>query len=231
MASLLRISGYDTRIVRGAIKLNAQQFADWFGVPTGDVCAVRNLMAQTQIPVHEINATQAVSCPKTSAPLANISIEHVWLKANIGGTWYTFDPSYKPHTIARYRPERGGGLQRRDLPANAKSGATVTPDQVRGLNRDNIRADLSSVSMNLADWIRKNKPTATLSDIIGGKSIVPFYAGALRQTRNPLADTSRSQDEWTEIPAEFADGTRAVSGHRPDLHLRCDLRQTADDHL
>ncbi|WP_083383873.1 RHS repeat-associated core domain-containing protein [Cupriavidus sp. USMAHM13] len=204
MASLLRISGYDTRIVRGAIKLNAQQFADWFGVPTGDVCAVRNLMAQTQIPVHEINATQAVSCPKTSAPLANISIEHVWLKANIGGTWYTFDPSYKPHTI---KPgidlSAAAGYNAATFLQNAKSGATVTPDQVRGLNRNNIRADLSSVSMNLADWIRKNKPTATLSDIIGGKSIVPFYAGALRQTRNPLADTSRSQDEWTEIPAEF----------------------------
>ena len=81
-----------------------------------------------------------------------------------------------------------------------------------------------------ADWIRKNKPTATLSDIIGGKSIVPFYAGALRQTRNPLADTSRSQDEWTEIPAAFADGaccTRASTRPSP----RCDLRQAADDHL
>ncbi|WP_084545442.1 RHS repeat-associated core domain-containing protein [Cupriavidus malaysiensis] len=211
MASLLRISGYDTRIVRGAIKLNAQQFADWFGVPTGNVCAVVSLMAQTQIPIYDISATQTGSCPGMNAPLTSISIEHVWVKANIGGTWYTFDPSYKPHVVKQgIDLNAAAGYNAAAFLQNAKSGATITPDLVRGLNRDNIRADLSRVSMNLADWIRKNKPTATLSDIIGGKSIVPFYAGALRQTRNPLADTSRSQDEWTEIPAAFKPTVRVL---------------------
>jgi len=99
MVSLLRTSGYDARFVRGVIKLSAQQFTDWYGVQSSNTCAVLDLMGQTQIPVYSVSATQAGSCPGLNAAMTEISIEHVWVKANIGGTWYTFDPSYKPHTV------------------------------------------------------------------------------------------------------------------------------------
>ncbi|KWF00764.1 hypothetical protein WL80_30650 [Burkholderia ubonensis] len=204
MQSLLRLSGYDTRIVKGVIALSAQQFSDWFGVSTGNACAVLNLMGQTQIPVYEINATQAGSCPGVNAAMTGIAIEHFWVKVNIGGTWYAFDPSYKPHVV---KPgiDLGAatGYSAATFLQNATAGATITPDLVRGLNRNNIRSGLESASNNLANWIRKNKPTATLGDIIGGKAIIPFYAGVVRQAQHPLQDARWAPVEWTDIPAEF----------------------------
>ncbi|WP_080403843.1 RHS repeat-associated core domain-containing protein [Burkholderia ubonensis] len=204
MQSLLRLSGFDARIVRGVIKLTAQQFSDWFGVPTGNVCAVVNLLGQAQIPIYDINAAQAGSCPGLNSALTDVAIEHVWVKTNIGGTWYEFDPSYKPH-VAKPGIDLAAatGYSAATFLQDAKAGATITPDLVRGLNRTNIRAGLDSASKNLANWIRKNKPTATLDDIVGGKAIVPFYAGALRQTENPLMDKRWIPQELTDFPAEF----------------------------
>ncbi|WP_431824780.1 RHS repeat-associated core domain-containing protein [Burkholderia sp. F1] len=204
MQSLLRLSGYDARIVRGVIKLSAQQFSDWFGVPTSNVCAVMNLISQAQIPVYDLNSTQAGSCPGTIAAMTDIAIEHFWVKVNIGGTWYAFDPSYKPHVV---KPgiDLGAatGYSAATFLQNATAGATITPDLVRGLNRNNIRSGLESASKNLADWIRKNKPTATLGDIIGGKAIIPFYAGVVRQAQHPLQDARWAPVEWTDVPPEF----------------------------
>ncbi|MFL9984062.1 RHS repeat-associated core domain-containing protein [Paraburkholderia sediminicola] len=211
MVSLLRTSGYDARFVRGVIKLSAQQFSDWYGVSTSNACAVLNLMGQTQIPVYSISATTAGSCPGLNAAMTDISVEHVWVKANIGGTWYTFDPSYKPHTIkSGVDLNVAAGYNAASFLKNAISGATVTPDLVRGLNRAGIRSDLQTAATNLASWIRKNKPTATLSDIIGGKAITPFYGGAVRQTQNPLLDTRWTPEEWADIPAGYKPTVRVV---------------------
>ena len=32
------------------------------------------------------------------APLTSVEMSHVWVEANIGGTWYAFDPSLKTNT-------------------------------------------------------------------------------------------------------------------------------------
>ncbi|MGA7812997.1 transglutaminase domain-containing protein, partial [Caballeronia sp.] len=211
MVSLLRISGYDTRFVRGVIKLSARQFSDWYGLPTTNVCAVLNLMGQTQIPVYSVNAPQTGDCPGLNAPMTDISIEHLWVKANLGGTWYTFDPSYKPHTVkSGVDLNVAAGYNAAAFQKNATSGATVTPDLVRGVNRTGIRTDLQTASTNLANWIRKNKPTATMSDIIGGKSITPSFAGIVRQTQNPLLDSSYSTQEWSDIPGGYKPTVRVV---------------------
>ncbi len=31
--------------------------------------------------------------------LTTLTLSHVWVKVNIGGTFYAFDPSYKDHTV------------------------------------------------------------------------------------------------------------------------------------
>ena len=211
MVSLLRTSSYEARFVRGVIRLNPQQFSDWYGVPTSNVCTVLNLMGQTQVPVYNVSAAQGGSCPGLKSAMTDISIEHLWVKANIGGTWYTFDPSYKPHTV-KYGVDLNvaAGYNAASFLKNATAGATVTPDLVRGLNRTGIRSDLQTAATNLASWIRKNKPTATLGDIIGGKAITPFYGGTVRQTQNPLLDTRWTPEEWTDIPAGFKPTVRVI---------------------
>jgi hypothetical protein len=143
--------------------------------------------------------------------MTEISIEHLWVKVNIGGTWYTFDPSYKPHTVkSGVDLNVAASYNAATFQKNAISGATITPDLVRGLNRNGIRSDLQTAATNLASWIRKNKPTATLSDIIGGKSITPFLGGALRQTQNPLIDTRWGTEDSADITAALKPTVRVL---------------------
>ncbi|MFC0397540.1 transglutaminase-like domain-containing protein, partial [Paraburkholderia rhizosphaerae] len=203
MVSLLRTSGFDARFVRGVIRLSAQQFTDWYGLPASNVCAVLNLMGQTQIPVYSVSATQAGSCPGLNAAMTEISVEHVWVKASIGGTWYTFDPAYKPHTM-RSGVDLGvaAGYDAQSFLTTAK-GSYAGGDTVNGINRNGIRSNLQAYAGNLANWIRKNKPAATLADIIGGKAIIPFFGGALRQTQNPLLDARWTPEEWTDVPVNL----------------------------
>jgi len=68
---------------------------------------------------------------------------------------------------------------------NAKAGATITANYVQTLNRTNIRSNLTTYASSLANYIRTNKPNATLDDIIGGLTITPKAAGKLRQTVLP----------------------------------------------
>ncbi|HJS03090.1 MAG TPA: transglutaminase domain-containing protein, partial [Variovorax sp.] len=90
MVELLRASGVEANYVRGIAKLSAAQLAEWWGVSTANACGVLSLLGQAQIPVYEINATSAGSCPGTVAALTDVSIEHVWVKAKINGSWFVF---------------------------------------------------------------------------------------------------------------------------------------------
>jgi hypothetical protein len=63
MVELLRASGVEANYVRGIAKLSAAQLAEWWGVSTANACGVLSLLGQAQIPVYEINATSAGSCP------------------------------------------------------------------------------------------------------------------------------------------------------------------------
>lgn len=80
MVELLRASGYTASYVRGVITLPAQQFKEWYGFDTSNVCGVLNLLGQGQIPVYSINATAAGTCPSLQAAMTDVSIEHVWVK-------------------------------------------------------------------------------------------------------------------------------------------------------
>ncbi|VTU27608.1 Cell wall-associated polypeptide CWBP200 [Variovorax sp. PBL-H6] len=201
MVELLRASGMEANYVRGIAKLSAAQLTEWWGVSTANACGVLSLLGQAQIPVYEINATTAGSCPGTVAALTDVSIEHVWVKTKINGSWYVFDPSYKPHTfksgidLASY-----AGYNAANYLASAQSGATVAADYVQNINRNNIRFNLEKYAGILAVSLRTSKQTATLDDVLGGKTIVPFY-GALRQTSLPYQNTAWGSEELAELPA------------------------------
>ena len=144
MVELLRASGLEANYVRGIAKLSAAQLNEWWGVSTANACGVLSLLGQAQIPVYEINATSAGSCPGTVAALTDVSIEHVWVKVKINGSWYVFDPSYKPHTFKTgIDLATAAGYNAANYLASAQSGATVTADYVQNINRANIRSKLA----------------------------------------------------------------------------------------
>jgi len=202
MVQLLRASGYTANYVLGVAKITGAQMNEWWGVDTSSVCGVLGLLGQTQTPIYEINATSGGSCPGLSAAMTDVSFDHVWVKVNIGGTDYVFDPSYKPHTFKTgidLASASTTGYNAATYLSSAQSGATIAADYVQNINRTNIRNNLTTYANNLANYLRANKPAATLDDVIGGKTIVPFY-NALRQTTLPYQNTAWSSQVVAELP-------------------------------
>ncbi|MDN6860456.1 RHS repeat-associated core domain-containing protein [Pseudomonas sp. CAN2814] len=212
MVELLRESGYTASYVRGAIKLSAQQVRQWYGIDTSNACAVIGLFAQAQIPLASINATVAGTCPTLNAALTDLTIEHVWVKVVINGTAYVFDPSYKPHTFTQpINLASASGYNASSFLANAKSGASISPGySVQYLNRNGIHSTLTNYAQNLATWLRQNKPTAGVADVVGGQTIEPFLGAILRQTSLPYADTRYSVVETDSIPAGYKPTLRVI---------------------
>lgn len=205
MVELLRASGYQAVYVRGIIQLTAAQVSSWYGVDTSLACGIVHLLGQAQIPLLEINATSAGSCPTSTAAMTNMSIEHVWVKVQIGGNWYHFDPSFKPHTLKTgidLASSSTTGYNAAAYLASAQAGATITSDYVQNINRANIRSNLAIYASNLASYLRSNKPTATLDDLIGGKTIDQFYS-ALRQSSLPYQRAGTTTQEFTDLPNSY----------------------------
>jgi hypothetical protein len=169
MVQLLRQAGFTANHVRGRISLTAAQVQDWLGVDTTKVCAVLNLFGNAQIPVASVTATAAGSCPGSTAALHSMKFDHVWVKVNIGGTNYYFDPSFKSHVHkSGINLATASGYNASNYLTAAKSGATITADYVQGINRTNIRNTLTTYANTLATHLRTNLPAGPLDDVIVG---------------------------------------------------------------
>ncbi|KQP17019.1 RHS repeat-associated core domain-containing protein [Pseudorhodoferax sp. Leaf265] len=201
MVKLLRASGYTASYVKGQINLTAAQYSDWTGIDTANACGVSNFLGAGRIPTSAIYVSASGTCPA----LHSVVIEHVWVKVNIGGTNYFFDPSYKPHTRkAGINLATATGYNASSYLTSALSGATSTADYVQNLNRTNIRNNLTTYANNLATHLRTNQPAGTLDDVLGGTTIVPHSAGNLRQTALPYQVTTVPLTEWAgELPDSF----------------------------
>ena len=214
MVALLRASGFEASYVRGVVRLSAQNVKDWYGLDTSDACAVANVLGQGQIPIYALNATAAGPCPG-AAPraLTNIAVEHIWVKVKIDGAWYSFDPSYKPHSFKTgidLADASITGYSPASYLSSALSGAAVTGDYVQNVNRTNVRNNLTTYAGNLANYLRANLPAATLDDVIGGQQIIPTYGAIPRQATIPTQDAGWGTEEFAEIP----------NGYRPTLRIQ-----------
>ena len=199
MVALLREAGFTANFVLGTIKLNATQISNWLGVNTRDASTVDELLANGAIP-HEVKK-------KPDGSLNFVRLTHMWVRANIGGTDYVFDPSFKSYMyqdgvrdlcckIGYYGP---------GFISKAQEGATLTPISVQNINNDNIRSQLTTMAGNLISWIRTKNPAATVADIIGGRTI-DQYLGQLRQTSLPY----QNPGDTPEIFADIHDTYRTV---------------------
>ena len=196
MVALLREAGFTANFVLGTIKLNATQTSNWLGVNTRDASTVDELLANGAIP-HEVKK-------KPDGSLNFVRLTHMWVQANIGGTDYVFDPSFKSYMyqdgvrdlcckIGYYGP---------GFISKAQEGATITPISVQNMNKDNIRNQLTTMAGNLINWIRTYNPAATVADIIGGRTI-DQYLGQLRQTSLPYQNPGDIPEIFTDIPDNY----------------------------
>ncbi|AKJ29719.1 hypothetical protein AAW51_3028 [Caldimonas brevitalea] len=179
--------GYQTHIVFGDVTLTAQQIKDWLNLDTADVCGVVDYFARAQVPIIDVVASQDLTCPGGYGALVRITFSHVWLNVTLpSGEQFVFDPSLKTHQIKAGIDLRSAtGYSATAFMDAARSGATITEDFVQGINRNAVRTNLTKYANNLSTYLRTNKPSATLRDVVGGKVVVPSYGVALRQKDLP----------------------------------------------
>jgi RHS repeat-associated protein len=184
LMALLTAAGYSPNYVFGGLDFNTPplvaQALSWLAV-ANDAQAVTNLLANGGIP-------QNVTA-NSDGTVQSIVIYHLWIDVAIAGTTYHFDPSFKQHTISA-----GLGLtalgttlgySRTQFLTDA-GGNTSDGLSIWGINRTAVRSDLVTYSNNLVGYLHQN-PTATVSSVVGGKTIQPLLGSPIRQTFLPYA--------------------------------------------
>jgi hypothetical protein len=211
MVALLRQAGYTANFVHGLIRISPTQVTNWLGV-INDPDTAGYLVGSAGIPATPyINATGA---------LAFLEMEHVWVKAIIGGTNFVFDPSFKSNVYAASADLKTAmGYDRTNFIAGAMVGAISNSLYLQNINVAALRSALTNYTTNLVNFIQTNRPGATLEQIIGGKAIAAAQL-PLRQTN--LAYQYSILHEWTDIPATYKTSLRIQ-------HLGIDVTLYSED--
>ncbi len=172
LAELLRAAGYSPVYKLGEITgLTLTQMGDWLGV--SNVTALNEVLADGGIPYSTSG----------SGGSTTYTLLHLWVEVTVGGQLRRLDPSFKSHsvhsgianldTVMGFSPSAfmstgsGGAL------SGASSSTTGAP-QVATFNRNNVRSNLQTYSVNLLNDIHTNHPNDDIEDIIGGREIVAF---------------------------------------------------------
>lgn len=205
-SALLQAAGYAPSQINfqyGYIRLNGTQTIGWLGVKN-DADAIIALIQNGGIPI----ASPVHVFP--DGTLSQIDLAHVWAQVQIAGTNYVFDPSYKQHTLYAGLSNFGTVLGYTQSQFLTDAGGTTDSTSVSGLNRANIRSDLTTYANNLISYIRANNPAWSLNDVVGGKTINYLTGSPLRQTSLPILSPSQ--------PSGFPQNWGAVV---PDAYRTC----------
>ena len=194
MIALLRESGaYTCSFQFGEIQLTQAQAAAWLGSDPGSIWAASNLLGNLGVP-NEASWTGSGWV---------LRVSHCWVKVLIGGTYYHFDPAMKEYTkINGVDLATTIGYNRTTFMSSATSGATITSNYAQNINRANVRNNLASLTNSLVSYINTSAPTATVDDILGGRTINK-QTTQLRQTALPYLRPSTTPTTWTDIPDNY----------------------------
>jgi RHS repeat-associated protein len=178
----------------GRVTLNLAQLQNWLGVDD------RFYTLGYLLGSGGIQAIIATSDGTVNGTVVNATFDHIWVKVSISGTNYVFDPAFKTYTrTSPINLASAMGYSRSAFLADAMAGATRTSTSISGINRTNVRNDLQTYAGSLANYIRTSAPSASVADIVGGRSIVP--TGRVRQTSLPYQNGAPT--ESATIPATF----------------------------
>ncbi|MGD9681613.1 MAG: RHS repeat-associated core domain-containing protein [Candidatus Obscuribacterales bacterium] len=195
MVELLTEAGYTADFLYGELELSPAEIGDWIGTDPTNVWASYNMLANGGIPVNVIWDSGAF--------VYRLYMSHVWVRVDIGGTNYVFDPAYKTYDVtAAIDLETALGYNATSFESSCLSGSTVTSDYVQDINTANLQTELEDMADNLRTWIQTNDPDATVNDIIGGRTIVP-ETGTIRDTSLSYENGSVTPTVWSSIPSTY----------------------------
>jgi RHS repeat-associated protein len=193
MIALLREGSWTCSFQFGELQLTAAQAAAWLGNDPGSIWAASNLLGNLGVP----NETSWTGSQWV------LRLSHCWVKVLIGGNYYHFDPAMKAYTrITGVDLATVIDYDRSDFMSDATTGATVTSNYVENMNRTNVRNNLATLAGNLVDYLKENEPTATLDDILGGRTINKATT-QVRQTSLPYLRPATTPTTWTDIPNNY----------------------------
>ncbi|MFL5803189.1 MAG: RHS repeat-associated core domain-containing protein [Roseiflexaceae bacterium] len=158
LGALLDAAGFQTRYMRGDIRITKAQASNWVGA--ADPAVVGNVFASGGIPGGNEGGT--------------LRLSHAWVQVFDGGAWHDLDPSFKTYIEQAGIDLRAAmGYTLPTFLSRAQSGSALTADYVQNLNQANIRADLSAYAVNLVQYLRAHSPFSSVGDLIGERRIVP----------------------------------------------------------
>ncbi len=155
--------------------------------------------------VQEVLASGGIPADVTSADTV---INRVWVKVNIDGVDYEFDPAFKPYTDIT-GVDFASALGYDQTTFLSAAGGEVGSDYVRSLNEANIKTSLENYTFNLISYLRTNFPNATTEDVIGTREIIPELIEEYPTSpRFPVGII----EYWDTIPEEYIHTVRIQHG-------------------
>jgi RHS repeat-associated protein len=205
---LARQAGYTARYRIGSATLTAQQFQDWTGL-THAASACR-MLAYGGIPA-SVNGVSPADC-NISGSVTGVVIRHVWSEVQISGTWYVFDPGFKPQSFAARRnleTDSGfvSGAAATQAGTGISSGTSSGQAYIQNVNTTNLDSYLAARSTALLTTLTSNAFAADMRDVVGGPEIVPVYkpTGGFRATSTPYT-SAVSHTITGDIPDQYRTG-------------------------
>jgi RHS repeat-associated protein len=188
MIALLRASGYTASYEYGTMTIPGYQLVNWLGTGYKWINIVL-IFVYGGIPIEvQDNYSHAL-------------VTRVWVKANIDGAEYRFDPAITRYTwINKIDFGQAMGYSYSDVLDAISKGATVTDDYVQNLNETALCDKLAEYSSNLTNTIRSQYPNATVEEIVSGRSIIET---TLHNYQTSLDREIVVEATWDEIPPEY----------------------------
>jgi RHS repeat-associated protein len=200
LVALLRAAGYTANYQYGSMSIpvsaaNNIDMAHWLGTDA-NATRIGNIIGSGGIPATIVNGT-------------SLTLDRVWVVANINATNVALDPAFKPSDKqSGINLATAMGYDKTAL-LNAAGGLLGT-DSIQSLNTANLNAELNDLTTQLVSQLKQNYPNAFVRDIIGGLNIVPDQSSSLPAAL-PFAGTP-TQTAWAEIPAGYIHTVRLQHG-------------------
>jgi RHS repeat-associated protein len=240
MVALLREAGYTAAFISGSVELSATQWQAWSGLTSAT--ATCQLLSSGGFGAIVNGDPSKATCLWGAATVSSVVLSHIWVRVEIGGNQYIFDPSYKgSSTIQGIDLVAASGFQSGAAISAATSGMESgsagsqhpTP-YVRKLNSTSLQSVLQSYGTSLLSEIESNNLDSTTEQIVGGTQIIRYEtpSGGLRQTALPYANAT-TLHTWTSWVPDVYRTTLSVlikKDFGPNSHERtiADVKLYAD---
>lgn len=192
LVDLLTEAGYTASFLYGELDLSTEEVSAWLGCDSSSVWQAYYVLANGGFPVEAV----------WTGSEYRIEVSHVWVKVTIDSVDYVLDPAFKSYSSTTgINLATAMSYSQSSFLDEADDGATIDTNGnwIKDVNEGNIGTELSTYTDNLIDYIKTNNPTATMDDIIGGRTINKI-SSPVRDTSHPHQKSGQTPTSWSSIP-------------------------------